>query len=94
MQQIDGGVTASKGFKSAGIHCGIKKRKKDLALITSKYPCTFAGAFTTNVVKAAPVLWDEKLVAMQPSVQAILINSGNANACTGTQGEVDCKAMA
>ncbi len=94
MNIIDGGITASSGFSAAGIFCGIKKRKKDLALVVSDRPCTAAGAFTTNVVKAAPVVWDQAIIATEPTVQAIVINSGNANACTAAQGDEDCKSMA
>ncbi len=57
---IEGGVTAAKGYQAGGIACGIKKHKKDLAMIYSEAPCTFAGSFTTNLVKAAPVLWDQR----------------------------------
>lgn len=94
MQMIDGGVTASIGFSANGVACGIKKRKKDLALVVSENPCTFAGSFTTNLVKAAPVLWDQKLVALSKSVKALVVNSGNANACTALQGEQDTRTMA
>ncbi len=94
MQIIDGSVTASKGFSANGVACGIKKRKKDLALVVSQVPCSFAGSFTTNLVKAAPVLWDQKLVSTQDKVRAIVINSGNANACTAEQGLKDTEAMA
>jgi len=94
MKTIEGGITAAIGFLANGIACGIKKRNKDLALVVSEQPCTFAGAFTTNLVKAAPVLWDQDLVKNQETVRAILINSGNANACTGEQGSKDTKAMA
>ncbi|HPZ15673.1 MAG TPA: bifunctional ornithine acetyltransferase/N-acetylglutamate synthase, partial [Sphaerochaeta sp.] len=94
MKIIDGGITASLGFSAAGVYCGIKKRKKDLALVVSDRPCTFAGSFTTNVVKAAPVVWDQQIVASSPTVRSILVNSGNANACTAAQGDEDCKTMA
>lgn len=94
MNIIDGGITAAKGFLANGIACGLKKRKRDLALVVSEQDCTFAGSFTTNVVKAAPVLWDQALVKNQKTVRAILINSGNANACTGEQGKKDTQAMA
>ncbi len=94
MQIIDGSITASKGFSANGVACGIKKRKKDLALVVSQVPCSFAGSFTTNLVKAAPVLWDQKLVATQDKVRAIVINSGNANACTAEQGLKDTAATA
>ncbi|MDY0288709.1 MAG: bifunctional ornithine acetyltransferase/N-acetylglutamate synthase [Sphaerochaeta sp.] len=94
MNIVEGGITAAKGFLANGIACGIKKRKKDLALVVSEQECTFAGSFTTNLVKAAPVLWDQSLVQTQQTVRAILINSGNANACTGEQGKEDTKTMA
>mgnify|MGYP001111042677 CR=1 FL=1 len=94
MHIIDGGVTAALGFRSGGIACGIKKRKQDLALVVSDRPCSFAGAFTTNLVQAAPVHWDKQVVASSKQVQALVINSGNANACTAKQGEDDAQAMA
>ncbi|WP_320122310.1 bifunctional ornithine acetyltransferase/N-acetylglutamate synthase [uncultured Sphaerochaeta sp.] len=94
MQIVDGGVTAASGFSANGVACGVKKRKKDLALVYSEVPCSFAGSFTTNLVKAAPVLWDQKLVSSSLQAQAIVINSGNANACTAEQGEKDAHAMA
>jgi len=94
MNIIEGGITAATGFLANGIACGLKKRNKDLALVVSEQPCTFAGSFTTNLVKAAPVLWDQALVKNQDTVRAILVNSGNANACTGEQGSKDTKTMA
>lgn len=94
MQIIEGGVTASVGFSANGVACGIKKRKKDLALVVSEVSCAFAGSFTTNLVKAAPVIWDQNLVANQSQVKAIVINSGNANACTAEQGYKDTEATA
>ena len=63
MKQIEGGVTAAKGFEAAGVEAGVKyQNRKDMALIYSLSPCKVAGTFTTNVVKAAPVLWDQKIV--------------------------------
>jgi glutamate N-acetyltransferase / amino-acid N-acetyltransferase len=94
MKTIPGGITAPKGYTAAGIHAGIKKAKKDLALIISRTPAVCAGAFTRNVVQAAPVIWDRRIVEGHGTVRAILINSGNANACTGDQGMRDCTAMA
>ncbi len=85
-ESIPGGVTAPKGFQAAGVAAGIKKRNKDVAIIYSEVPATAAGVFTTNKVKAAPVLWSSRIVENQKSVQAIVINSGNANACTGAIG--------
>ena len=93
MKQIEGGVTASKGFQAAGVEAGVKyKNRKDMALVYSTAPCVAAGTFTTNVVKAAPVLWDKKLVETSPFVQAVVVNSGVANACTGKQGLDCCEA--
>jgi len=91
-QFIDkGSVTSVKGFYATGVFCGIKKKKKDLALIYSKYPCTAAGTFTLNKVKAAPLLLSQEVLDKQNTVRAILINSGNANACTGEAGMKDAK---
>jgi glutamate N-acetyltransferase/amino-acid N-acetyltransferase len=90
---IKQGITAPKGFKSAGIHCGIKKIKKDLALIVSEYPATAAGVFTLNKVQAAPVLVCKEYLDSSNSFRAILCNSGNANACTGKQGYTDAITM-
>jgi glutamate N-acetyltransferase/amino-acid N-acetyltransferase len=94
MKVIEGGITAPKGFFANGIAAGIKKRKKDLALLVSAVPAQVAGAFTTNKVKAAPVLWDRRLVDSARPMAAIVVNSGNANACTGAQGLADAKEMA
>ncbi len=90
MQEIKGGVTSAKGFLAAGVAAGIKyQNRKDMAMIYSKVPCQTAGTYTTNVVKAACVLWDKKITDHSPSGQAVVINSGIANACTGKQG-MDC----
>jgi glutamate N-acetyltransferase / amino-acid N-acetyltransferase len=86
-QFIDNGsITSVKGIKAAGINCGIKKQKKDLALIFSEVPCNAAGTFTLNKVIAAPLVVSQNLIKQQNKVKAILVNSGNANACTGTNG--------
>lgn len=82
----DGNITSVQGFKAAGIHCGIKKQKKDLALIYSDVPCASAGTFTLNKVVAAPNVISKNIVKQKNKVKAILVNSGNANACTGTKG--------
>ncbi|WP_091232986.1 bifunctional ornithine acetyltransferase/N-acetylglutamate synthase [Anaerobium acetethylicum] len=94
MKHIEGGVTAPKGFKAAGLYAGIKKQKKDMAMIYSEVPCKAAGTFTTNLVKAAPVKWDMEVVYNSPAAQAVVINSGVANACTGAVGMEYCKEMA
>lgn len=95
MKCIDGGVTSAKGFQAAGIAAGIKKgNTKDMAMIYSEKPCTTAGTFTTNLVKAAPVKWDQKVVYEAPYTQAVVCNSGIANACTGAEGYCYCEATA
>lgn len=95
MKTVEGGVCAAKGFRAAGVEAGVKyKDRKDMALVYSEAPCVCAGTFTTNVVKAAPVLWDRELVENAPFVQAIVVNSGIANACTGQEGLDCCKAEA
>lgn len=91
MKQIPGGVTAAKGFEAAGVEAGIKyKNRMDMALVYSEVPCKAAGTFTTNVVKAAPVKWDYKVVHESEYAQAVIINAGVANACTGTEGYGYC----
>ena len=95
MKRIDGGVTAPQGFLAAGCAAGIKaEEKKDMALVYSKVPCNGAGVFTTNVVKAAPVKWDKFVVEEANYVQAVVVNSGVANACTGEEGYQYCVDMA
>lgn len=94
MKKIDGGVTAAKGFQAAGIYAGIKKKRKDMALVYSTVPAVQAGTFTTNVVKAAPVKWDIKLTTESEFVQAVVLNSGVANACTGSIGDTNNEKMA
>ena len=92
MKEIPSGVTAAKGFRAAGLRAGIKagKTNKDMAMIYSEAPAVCAGTFTRNIVKAAPVLWDQKLVAEEGSARAVVINSGIANACTGEEGYANC----
>ncbi len=92
---IPGGVTAAMGFEAAAAAAEIKyKGRTDMALIYSELPCHTAGTFTTNVVKAAPVKWDQRIVAESPFTQAVVVNSGIANACTGEEGYGYCKATA
>lgn len=95
MKFIKGGVTAAKGFEAASASAGIKYQgRTDMALIYSKSPCVAAGTFTTNVVKAAPVKWDRKIVEGIVEPQAVVINSGIANACTGEEGMQCCQEVA
>lgn len=97
MKRIEGGVCAAKGFKATGLEVGIKENhpgKKDMAMILAEVPCRAAATFTTNLVQAAPVQWDKKIVGESDFVQAVVINSGIANACTGTQGLAYCREIA
>lgn len=95
MKIIEGGVTAAKGFEAASVEARIKyQNRKDMALVYSQVPCVAAGTFTTNVVKAAPVKWDQEVVYHSESAQAVIINSGIANACTGAEGYGYCKQTA
>ena len=95
MEKIKGGVTAAKGFEAASTAAGIKyKDRTDMALIYSQVPCEAAGTFTTNVVKAAPVKWDRQVVDSGKKAQAVIVNSGIANACTGAEGFGYCKDTA
>lgn len=87
MEIIKGGITSAKGFEAASTSIGLKKTgKDDMAMIYSKEPCKAAGTFTTNVAKAAPVIWDKTIVEKGEAVHAVIVNSGIANACTGQEG--------
>ncbi len=88
------GITGPKGFYAAGVHSGVKKVKKDLALVYSSAPAAAAGIFTMNKVPAAPVIVDKQLLLRSKTFRAIICNSGNANACTGERGLEDSWAMA
>ena len=95
MKIITGGVTAAKGFQAASTAAGIKYQgRTDMAMVYSEKPCVAAGTFTTNIVKAAPVKWDQDIVYNHPSAQVIICNSGIANACTGEEGFGYCRATA
>ena len=91
-------LTEPRGFFCSGVHCDVKGKrngKLDLGIIYSKKPCSVAGVFTTNDVRAAPVRYCESLIKDEKTLcHAIVANSGNANACTGRQGELDTKKMA
>ncbi|MEO8348966.1 MAG: bifunctional ornithine acetyltransferase/N-acetylglutamate synthase, partial [Acidobacteriota bacterium] len=88
-----GDAASAAGFRSAGLHCGVKREKPDLALLVSDVPASVAGVFTTNKVKAAPVRYTQAAVE-RGRAQAIVVNSGNANACTGNPGLDDAAEMA
>jgi glutamate N-acetyltransferase/amino-acid N-acetyltransferase len=91
---IEGGITAPRGYQASGVFAGIRKVKKDLALIVSEVPATVAAVFTKNKVVAAPLVVDKLLLERgNNTCRAILVNSGNANACTGERGMIDAWAM-
>lgn len=94
MREIKGGVTAPKGFQAIGIAAGIKKKRRDMALIYSEEVCRVAGTFTTNIVKAAPVKWDQQIVYGNKMARVVVVNSGVANACTGEEGMSCCQRTA
>ena len=94
IKKLSGSITSPKGYRATGNHIGIKECKKDLALIFSEVPAKAVGVFTTNVVKASSILWDQNLIQNPNGVQAIVINSGNANACTGEVGAKHTELMA
>lgn len=95
MKLLKGGVTAAKGFLAASTAAGIKyKDRTDMALIYSEVPCQAAGTFTRNIVKAAPVKWDQRVIYERGMAQAVVVNAGIANACTGEEGMGYCLATA
>lgn len=93
MDSAQGAITYPRGFLATGVRAGIKEQGEDMALIVSESPATAAGVFTTNVVKAAPVLVSKSRVP-RDTARAVIVNSGNANACTGEQGMRDALEMA
>ena len=94
MKKIEGGVTAPLGFQAGGVQAGLKKDRSDMAMIYSETPCETAGVFTSNLVKAAPVVWDRQVVYSGRKSHAVVVNSGIANACTGKQGMAYCEETA
>ncbi len=95
MNILEGGITSVQGFQAAGGSAGIKKNNSaDMAMIYCETPCRIAGTFTKNQVKAAPVIWDRNLVYEKGTAQAVVINSGVANACTGQLGLSYCERTA
>jgi len=92
MRAIDGGVTAARGFRAAGVRCGIKQQGPDLAVICSDRDCSAAGVFTTNAFKAASVVLNRERLS-SGRARAIVVNSGNANACTGERGLRDAERI-
>ena len=95
IKKIQGGVTAAKGFQAAATEANIKyKGRTDMAMVYSTVPCRAAGTFTKNLVKAAPVKWDQAVVYDRGRAQAVVVNSGIANACTGAEGYEYCRKTA
>lgn len=96
MNQINGGVTAAKGFCAYGLRAGIKEGKtnRDMAMIFSECDAVVAGTFTKNLVKAAPVKWDKRICDEMSTARAVVVNSGIANACTGAKGIADTEKTA
>ncbi len=94
-EEVAGGVVAPKGFMVGSTHCGLKgsEKKHDIGIITSENPCKAAALFTTNQIVAAPIIYSRKVIE-RGSVHAIVVNSGNANACTGERGYIDTEIMA
>lgn len=93
IETITGGVTAAGGYEAAGVFCGIRKAKKDIALIRSVVPANVAAVFTLNKTVAAPVIVDKIILGRSNKCSAIVVNSGNANACTGEKGMNDAWKM-
>lgn len=88
-------INSPKDFQIAALHCGLKsENQNDLAVIYSESPCQVAAAFTSNKVKAAPVLYDQQIVRAGKAVRAVVVNAGNANACTGSKGMQHTRKMA
>ncbi|WP_077623611.1 bifunctional ornithine acetyltransferase/N-acetylglutamate synthase [Sediminibacillus massiliensis] len=89
----DGHVTTPAGFSAGGVHCGIRKRKLDLGWVRSEIPATTAGVYTTNTFQAAPLKVTQESISKENKIQALIVNSGVANACTGEQGLADAYQM-
>lgn len=95
LRMIPGGVTAASGFRASSCAAGIKYRdRQDMAMIVSSVPCVAAGTFTSNRVKAAPVLWDMDIIHTHPVARAVVVNAGIANAATGEAGHSQCRETA
>ena len=95
MEIIEGGITSPAGFKAASAAAGIKYQgRTDMAMVTSDVPCVCAGTYTSNIVKAACVLWDKEITESGRPMQAVVVNSGIANACTGEEGFEACRKTA
>lgn len=93
MKKIEGSITNPKGFKTKGFFAGVRKQKDDMAIIYSEKSCVVSGVFTKSTTKAAPVVIDMELLEKYNDFRAVVVNSGNANACTGKRGFIDAKKM-
>ncbi|WP_057491368.1 bifunctional glutamate N-acetyltransferase/amino-acid acetyltransferase ArgJ [Streptococcus orisasini] len=93
MKVIDGNIASPLGFSADGLHAGFKKRKKDFGWIVSEVPASVAGVYTTNKVIAAPLIVTRNAVKKAQKMQALVVNSGVANSCTGVQGMEDAQTM-
>lgn len=93
MKVIDGNIASPLGFSADGLHAGFKKRNLDFGWIVSEVPANVAGVYTTNKVIAAPLLVTKEAIESSGQLQAIVVNSGNANSCTGQQGMEDALTM-
>src|SRR5262245_43020571 len=93
MRPIEGTVASPKGFRCSGVHCGIKSERPDLALIVADAPVAAAGMFTQNKTRSAPVIQSETRLK-SGRARAVIVNSGNSNAMTGSRGADDARAMA
>src|SRR5690625_3837046 len=91
--RVDGGVTAPRGFRAAGVHAGLKRKRRDVAVIVSDEPAVAAATYTTNLVQAAPLHVTREHIDRGP-IRAVVCNSANANAVTGEQGLADARKMA
>lgn len=90
----EGGITTPLGFRAGGLHCGLKKTKRfDLGVIVCDVPAAAAGVYTLNAFQAAPLHVTRESIGVEGKLQAMAVNSGNANACTGKQGEADAREM-
>ncbi|QZT34720.1 bifunctional ornithine acetyltransferase/N-acetylglutamate synthase [Caldalkalibacillus thermarum TA2.A1] len=94
IQQVEhGSVTLAKGFQAGGLHCGLKRKRKDLGWIYSEQPAAAAAVYTTNAYQAAPLIVTRESIAVEQKIQGVVVNSGNANACTGQPGLADAYEM-
>src|SRR5690625_927960 len=89
----DGSIVSPKGFKVSGIYSGVKRKRNDLGAIFSERPANAAAVYTLNRIQAAPITVSKESIAQEQKVQAVIVNSGNANACTGEKGLQDAYTM-